>query len=110
MPAKAPASMDQATTWIKDMLGALAQPDSPGFSRSAISPTAKLVSAQRLDKDGQQASDDDVKRGKFNGRVVLRMKCEEGMANQLGSMHGGELQLLVLVRLELELIQTLSMP
>lgn len=90
MPMKPPLPLSEASTLVTDMLSALASSESPGFSKYAISgSTLRLHSAQRINKQGNDASEEEVAKGKFNGRVVFRMKVEEGMLNQLGNMHGG---------------------
>lgn len=81
--------LGDALVLIKDMLHALSSPDSPGFSRHAVNPTIKLLSAQRINKDGKEAAEDEVAARKFLGKTVFRMQCKPEMANQLGSMHGG---------------------
>lgn len=81
--------LGDALVLIKDMLHALSSPDSPGFSRHAVNPTIKLLSAQRMNKNGKEASDEEVAARKFLGKTVFRMQCKPEMANQLGSMHGG---------------------
>ena len=86
MPAKPPFPLPEATTIVTDMLGALSSPESPGFSRYSVSPTTRLVSAQRLDRHGKEATEEEVQKGSFNARVVFRLKAEEAMLNQVGSM------------------------
>lgn len=54
----------------------MSSPDSPGFSRYALDPSIKLTHLSR-------ASD------QKSAKVVLKMQINEGMANQLGNLHGG---------------------
>ncbi|CAO1618974.1 unnamed protein product [Parajaminaea phylloscopi] len=89
MPPKPPMSLQDARTRIDDMLEGLSSEKSPGFSRRAIDRSIKVVEAVRLNKDGQVADEEQVKKGKFFGKVRYRMLCTETMANMLDNMHGG---------------------
>ncbi|PWN23726.1 hypothetical protein BCV69DRAFT_279650 [Microstroma glucosiphilum] len=90
MPApKPPLPLEDAKVLANDLLSTLPSASYPGFSRHATSPTVKLISAERLDKNGKEASPEDVQKSKFHGRMVFRMKAEQYMMNEIGSMHGG---------------------
>lgn len=81
--------LEDAKVLANDLLSTLPSASYPGFSRHATSPTVKLISAERLDKFGKEASPEDVQKSKFNGKMVFRMKAEQYMMNEIGSLHGG---------------------
>lgn len=84
--------LDSSIGMINDMLHACADPSSPGFSRHAVNTTAKLVKAQRIStaRSGDvEATKEEEEQKQFLGRATFRMQCQEGMANQLGNLHGG---------------------
>ncbi|CAO1621573.1 unnamed protein product [Jaminaea pallidilutea] len=88
----APMPLDSSIGMINDMLHACADPSSPGFSRHAVNTTAKLVKAQRIStaRSGDvEATKQEEEQKQFFGRATFRMQCQEGMANQLGNLHGG---------------------
>lgn len=89
MAPRPPMPLAEARQRIQDMLQALESKESPGFSRNSIDSSVKMIEAERINKDGQIANEDEVKKGKFNGRVKFRMRCTESMANQMGNIHGG---------------------
>ncbi|CAO1629653.1 unnamed protein product [Sympodiomycopsis kandeliae] len=90
MPRRPPLPQDEAEKLVTDMLSALESTDSPGFSKFAISgSTIRLHAAERINKHGSKASEQEIEKGEFSGRVTIRMKVEEKMLNQLGNLHGG---------------------
>ncbi|CEH19390.1 HGG motif-containing thioesterase [Ceraceosorus bombacis] len=76
MPAPQLQSIDGAKKAIQDILEAMSSPESPGFSRYALDPSVSLT---HLSRSEDQKS----------AKVVLKMRINEGMANQLGNLHGG---------------------
>lgn len=89
MPSKPPMPLAEARRKIDDMLEALSSTNSPGFSCHAIDRSIRVISAERINQDGRFATDEEVSKWKFFGRVKFRMQCTENMANQMGNMHGG---------------------
>jgi uncharacterized protein (TIGR00369 family) len=77
MPAPKPQSVQDARGQIEDMLQAMGEPESPGFSRYALdAKSIQLLQCERDDKTNK-------------GHIVVEMQVTEGMSNQLGNMHGG---------------------
>lgn len=69
-------SVESARASIEDMLAALAEPESPGFSKSCIDKdSVKLLDCER-DSNGRR------------GRVVVEMQITDKMSNQMGNLHG----------------------
>ncbi|PWZ02891.1 hypothetical protein BCV70DRAFT_197148 [Testicularia cyperi] len=112
MPPAVPKSLQDATQDAVDMVASLA--DTPGYSRSAIDPSICVVAVERtgLDQDGKsvrEAADVDASeaviklamkspgkpdtptqvRKDIHAKLVLRMRVNESMDNNLGNMHGG---------------------
>ncbi|UZJ54723.1 hypothetical protein CBS101457_004043 [Exobasidium rhododendri] len=77
MPAPQEQSVESARVQIEDMLWAMGENESPGFSKFALDQESmKLLECERDEKTRK-------------ARIVIEMVVTEGMANQLGSMHGG---------------------
>ena len=77
MPAPREQSVEAARTQIEDLLGALGEPESPGFSRFALDKASACVLECERDETTKK------------GRIVVEMMVTEGMSNQMGNMHGG---------------------
>jgi len=77
MPAPQEQSVESARSQIEEMLSALGEDESPGFSKFALDKDSMvLLECERNDKTKK-------------GRIVVEMMVTEGMSNQLGNMHGG---------------------
>jgi uncharacterized protein (TIGR00369 family) len=77
MPAPQEQSVEAARLQIEDMLSAMSDDESPGFSRFSLDQDSiALLECERDEKTKK-------------GRIVIEMKVTDGMTNQLGSMHGG---------------------
>jgi uncharacterized protein (TIGR00369 family) len=77
MPAPREQSVEAARAQIEDMLNALGEGESPGYSKYA------------LDKDSMVLLECERDEKSKKGRIVVEMMVTETMANQLGNMHGG---------------------
>jgi acyl-coenzyme A thioesterase 13 len=77
MPAIKEQSVEDARHSIEEMLSALGESESPGFSKYALN----AESIQLLDCERNETTK--------KGRIVVEMQVSEGMSNQLGNMHGG---------------------
>lgn len=76
MPSYQVQSVESAREQIEGMLGAMAEPESPGFSKACIDQdSVRLLSVER-DESGK------------NGKVVIEMQITDKMTNQLGNLHG----------------------
>lgn len=76
MPRPNVQSIESAKQQIVDMLEAMGEETSPGFSKACIDQqSARLLVAERSE---------DLKKS----RVVVEMKVTEKMTNQLGNLHG----------------------
>lgn len=79
MPRPNVQSMEAAKQSILDMLHAMGEPESPGFSKYCIDQdSARLLDVERSEN------------GK-TGRVVIEMKVTEKMTNQMSNLHGAYL-------------------
>jgi uncharacterized protein (TIGR00369 family) len=77
MPALKAQDVESAREQIVDMLNALGEPESPGYSKACIDQeSAKLLQCERSE-DGKK------------GRIVVEMLVTDKMANQMGNLHGG---------------------
>lgn len=79
MPAPQFQSEESARQCIEDMLSALAEEESPGFSKFALGPNLRLVDAKRITGDDGKS---------IQSVVKIRMEVDEKMANQMANLHG----------------------
>lgn len=77
MPAPKEQSVESARGQIEEMLSALGESESPGFSKFALDQESmKLIKCER----------DEITK---KGRIIVEMMVSESMSNQLGNLHGG---------------------
>lgn len=77
MPAPQAQSVESARSQIEEMLSALGEEESPGFSKYALDKESMTLLECERNEQGKK------------GRIVVEMMVTEGMSNQLGNMHGG---------------------